>query len=198
MPAGGIVPLAGEADLDATRNPDHLELVVVPGADGDFVLMEDDGTGTTPDTIPAARTPIAWDDAAGELTIGPAEDPHGVLAGARRWTVTLLGVPEDAVFAGTPEATWRPGRLSATFAEVAPGQELRVRATGTTGAPRTPDRDAALFEVLGHAQWRHEAKAAAWRTLSSDQAPAAQLAELLAVGTPPALLGALAELVTAR
>ena len=198
VPAGGIVPLAGEDDLDATRNPDHLELVVVPGADGAFVLVEDDGTGTTPDTIPAARTPIRWDDAAGELTAGPAEDPHGVLPAARTWTVTLLGVAEDAAFDGASEATWRAGRLSATFSDVATGEALRVRATGTAGAPRTPDRHAALFEVLGHAQWGHEAKAAAWRTLSSDQAPAAQLAELLAAGTPPALLGALAELVTAR
>ena len=60
-------------------------MLVAPGADGAFTLIEDDGTGATPDDIPTARTTIAWDQAAGELTIGAAEDPHGVLpAHARR------------------------------------------------------------------------------------------------------------------
>ena len=36
--AGGILPLAAEDDLDATRNPERLELLVAPGADGAFTL----------------------------------------------------------------------------------------------------------------------------------------------------------------
>ena len=54
--AGGILPLASEDDLDATRNPERLELLVAPGADGAFTLIEDDGTGATPGDIPTART----------------------------------------------------------------------------------------------------------------------------------------------
>ena len=65
--AGGLLPLAAESEVDASRNPERLELLVAPGADGEFTLIEDDGTGTTPDDIPAARTPIAWRQEAGEL-----------------------------------------------------------------------------------------------------------------------------------
>ena len=54
-------------------------MLVAPGADGAFTLIEDDGTGTTPDDIPTARTTLTWDQAAGALTIGAADDPHGVL-----------------------------------------------------------------------------------------------------------------------
>src|SRR4051794_15573977 len=90
--AGGILPLAAEDDLDATRNPERLEVLVAPGADGRFTLVEDDGTGATLQDIPTARTTLTWRQEAGELTIGPAQDPHGVLPARRTWTVTVLGL----------------------------------------------------------------------------------------------------------
>jgi hypothetical protein len=174
--AGGILPLAAEDDLDATRNPERLELLVVPGADGRFTLIEDDGTGATPEDIPAARTTITWRQAAGELTIGEPDDPHGVLPRARTWTVRFLGLDREPVqLEGT-------GRV-----EIGPDPQ-----------PRTPDRSEALFAVLNAAQYSHEAKAAAWRTLTSGRTPDAILAELHAQALPRELIGALSELLTAR
>ncbi|WP_020014200.1 glycoside hydrolase family 31 protein [Promicromonospora sukumoe] len=38
---GGILPLDGGDELDATRNPEALEVLVAPGASGEFVLAED-------------------------------------------------------------------------------------------------------------------------------------------------------------
>jgi glycosyl hydrolase family 31/uncharacterized protein DUF5110 len=177
--AGGILPLASEDDLDATRNPERLELLVAPGEDGELTLVEDDGTGTTPEDIPTARTPVTWRQAAGELTIGPADDPHAVLPPARTWTVTFLGTDRRETVSG------------------APGEALRVSA-GPDPVPRTPDRQEALFEVLSAAQYGHEAKLAAWRTLTSDRPPDAMLAELHAQALPRELIGALSELLTAR
>jgi alpha-glucosidase (family GH31 glycosyl hydrolase) len=178
---GGILPLAAEDDLDATRNPERLEVLVAPGADGAFTLIEDDGTGATPEDIPAARTPIAWDQAAGELVIGPAEDPHGILPVERTWTVTFLGHDGDA---GDTVAA-------------APGEAVRVSA-GPDPVPRTPGRSDRLWDVVNTAQFSHSGKAAAWATLTSGLEPAAVLAELHAQGLPRELIGALAELLTAR
>ena len=178
--AGGILPLAAEDDLDATRNPDRLELLVAPGADGEFTLIEDDGTGTTPETIPAARTTVTWRQEAGELTIGPADDPHGVLPRTRTWTVRFLGTDAGETIADAPT-----------------GQAVRVTA-GAGLEPRTPDRSEALFAVLNSAQSGHEAKLAAWETLTSDLPPEAKLAALHAQQLPRALIGALAELLTTR
>jgi hypothetical protein len=176
---GGVLALAGAGEADATRNPERLEVLVAPGADGAFVLVEDDGTGATPDDIPVARTPLRWRQAEGVLEIGPAEGAPGVVPEARTWTVRLLGTG----FAATVESPT--------------DRAVRVEA-GADPAPQTPARSERLFATLGAAQYGHEAKAAAWRTLQSRLPPEAQLAELHAQGLPPALIGALAELVTAR
>jgi hypothetical protein len=178
---GGILPLAAEDDLDATRNPERLELLVAPGADGAFTLIEDDGTGATPGDIPTARTPITWDQAAGRLTIGAADDPHGVLPRARTWTVTFLGLDRDGVTLGD-----------------APTDGPATADAGPDPRPRTPARQEALFDVLDAAQYGHEAKAAAWRTLTSDLPAESMLAELHAQALPRELIGAVSELLTAR
>jgi hypothetical protein len=175
---GGILVLDAGEELDATRNPSELEVVVAPGADGAFTLIEDDGT----DGTPPARTAITWDQAAGELVIAAAEDPAGVLPAARTWTVTVLGV-EDG------------GRHDA--GEAPTGEGVRIGA-GADLRPRTPHREDALFALLGAAQYGHKAKLAAWETLTSDLPPAAKLAELHAQALPRELIGALSELLTAR
>jgi len=177
--AGGILPLAAGDGLDATRNPERLELLVAPGADGAFTLVEDDGTGTGPEDIATARTEITWRQGAGELTIGAVDGAAGVLPPERTWTVTVLGTGRSETVSGPPDAP------------------LRVT-VGPDPAPRTPDRADALFDVLSGAQYGHEAKAAAWRTLTSGLAPEAMLAELHAQALPRELIGALSELLTAR
>jgi alpha-glucosidase (family GH31 glycosyl hydrolase) len=165
--AGGILPLAAEDDLDATRNPERLELLVALGADGAFTLVEDDEVHT-------ARTAITL--RGGTVEIGAADDPHGVLPDSRTWTVTFLGGSSHTV--SGPRA-----------------QPLRVEA-GEQPEPGT--RADALFEILNTAHWGHGEKLAAWRTLSSGLSPEAKLAELHAQRVPRALIGALAELLTAR
>jgi alpha-glucosidase (family GH31 glycosyl hydrolase) len=197
---GGILPLSAEDDLDATRNPERLEVVVAPGADGAFTLVEDDGTGATPDAIPTARTPIVWRQEAGELVIGPADDPRGVLAGARTWTVTLLGVAPDvalSVDGSAADTRAGRGRVSVTVRDAPPDRPIRVSA-GADPRPRTQDRRDALFAILEAAQYGHEAKLAAWETLTSGLPPAAVLAQLHAQGHPRTLIGALSELLSAE
>ena len=178
--AGGILPLAAEDDLDATRNPERLELLVAPGTDGEFTLIEDDGTGTTPDTIPTARTTLIWHQDAGGLTIGAADDPHGILPATRTWTVTFVGTD-----------------VSLTIPDAPTDQPIEVDARAGLGLS-TPHRSEALFAVLNAAQYGHEAKFAAWETLSSDLPPEAMLAALHAHAMPRALIGAVSELLTAR
>jgi hypothetical protein len=75
---------------------------------------------------------------------------------------------------------------------------LRVEAGSGDLRPHTPDRSEALFAVLNAAQYGHDAKAAAWQTLTSALTPEAMLAELHAQALPRELIGALSELLTAR
>jgi hypothetical protein len=194
------LPLASEQELDAAANPTELELLVAPGADGEFTLVEDDGTGTTPEDIPTARTPIEWRQAEGELSIGPAEDPHGVLPQARTWTVTFLGLDAGApvhVDGSVVDRVQGHGRVSVRIASARTDRPIRV-SVDADPQPRTRGRSDALFAVLNAAQYGHEAKAAAWRTLTSELPPAAMLAELHAQALPRELIGALSELLTAE
>ena len=71
--AGGILPLADADETDAAANPARFELVVAPGADGSFTLIEDDGV----DGGGVVRTTLSWSQEAGELVIGPADGPDG-------------------------------------------------------------------------------------------------------------------------
>ncbi len=199
LKAGGILPLAAEHETDATRNPNHLEVLVAPGADGSFDLVEDDDTGTTPETIPTVRTPITWDQASGTLTIGPADGPADVVPGTRTWTVTLLGLePDTAVMVDDhPVApVSSTGRVSVTTtADTA--DTVRV-AVGPDPQPHTTDVPSRLFAILNAAQYPYEAKAAVWRTIGADRDAGDRLVELQAMGVPNPLLEAIGELLTAR
>ena len=199
LKAGGILPLAAEHETDATRNPNHLEVLVAPGADGAFVLVEDDDTGTTPETIPTVRTGMRWDQASGTLTIEAADGPAGVVPETRTWTVTVLGLESDAAITAdghTVPVTATSGRVSATVtADTAGPVSVTV---GADPRPHTVDVQTRLFALLNAAQYPYEAKAAVWRTIGADRTAADRLVELQAMAVPTPLLEAIGELLTAR
>jgi alpha-glucosidase (family GH31 glycosyl hydrolase) len=199
LKAGGILPLAAEHETDATRNPQHLEVLVAPGADGTFTLVEDDDTGTTPATIPTVRTPLDWDQRGGTLTIGAADGPAGIVPETRTWTVTLLGMPEDAgvrVDGRAIAPVVLNGRVSVTTtADTTVPVRIEV---GPDPVPRTADGDGKLFALLNAAQYPYEDKAAIWRTIGSGRSVGERIAELQAMALPTSLLSALTELLTAR
>jgi hypothetical protein len=198
LQAGGILPLAAEHETDATVNPAHLEVLVAPGADGSFVLVEDDGTGTTPDTVPTVRTPIRWDQASGTLTVSAADGPAGIVPETRTWTITLLGLSAATVTVNgesRPAAVTAGGRVSLTLTSDAT-QAFTV-SVGADPLPATHDLDARIFALLNAAQYPYEAKAALLRVATAPRSAAARLAELQALTPPEPLLTALTELLTA-
>ncbi len=197
--AGGIVPLAAPTESDATVNPAALEIIVAPGADGAFTLVEDDGTGTDPTTIPTATTRITWEQATGTLTVHAAEGAVQALPAARTWTVTLLGVtgtggatPDGATVAVRSAG----GRCSVELPDVPVGTATSVT-FGSGLLPVTHDVPGRLFQLLTRSHYGFEDKADLWRRLSAGP-PAVVLTELAALGVPESLQAAIAELLTAR
>ncbi|WP_129787768.1 glycoside hydrolase family 31 protein [Promicromonospora panici] len=130
--AGGILPLDAGPDLDATRNPTALEVLVAPGASGGLVLAEDaeddsvsggsvGGVSADGEPVggggPAARTTLSWDLERGEFRIGAAVGDIAVLPASREWTVTFLAaLPSGPVTVnGAPvEVSGVDGRWSVT------------------------------------------------------------------------------------
>ncbi len=204
LKAGGLLPLAAVDDLDATRNPQRLEVLVAPGAGGHFVLVEDDGTGTTPGQIPRATTELNWEQSTGTLTIGPVTGAAGIVPDRRTWMVTLLGVDAGEIAAGSietgglsAEISHGPDRLCVRLDDVPSDAPVSV-VLGADLQPRTIGVQKRLEELLTRAQYGFTAKTDAWAVLQSDQPRVAQLAALHAQRLPDALFSAITELVTAR
>jgi alpha-glucosidase (family GH31 glycosyl hydrolase) len=184
--AGAVLPLALDPSVRVDANPDALELLVLPGADGTRELVEDDGTDNH-----ISRTPLVWDDAARTLTIGPASDP-AVVPARRSWTVTVLGA--SALEAtGTGVSPVVDGG-TVTIADVPADAEIRIQLSAIAGT----DKQSRLFALLGRAQWEHERKWAAWNVLTTDADDLGKVSELQALGLPDSLLSALVELIVSE
>lgn len=195
--AGGILPLDGTPELDATRNPEHLEIVVAPTASGRFELIEDaeDSGEPTPASSSAtdassARTAFTWDPA-GELRIEHDSPDPGVVPAGRRYTITFLAllpsgpVTVDGVAQGI---RGQDGRWSVD----ADGPDAVV-ATGPLSVGADPTEDARV--ILEEAQAGNPEKLEAWSIISSGRPTADRLVELQAVGLPASVIAAVTEVV---
>ena len=182
LKSGGILPLAGADETDAAANPAAFDLVVAPGVDGSFTLIEDDGTDGA-----VVRTTIRWDQEGGELTVLPADGPDGVVPAERTWRVTFLGLGEGEV----PGAGF--SSRGATLTVTGDVRSALVLATAADPAPRTRGRDERLFAVMNAAQYSYDDKATAWRIIASGRSDLEVFAELHALKLPAALMSAIAE-----
>jgi alpha-glucosidase (family GH31 glycosyl hydrolase) len=197
--AGGIVPLAAPGQRDAAVTPEALEVMVAPGADGRFALVEDDGAGADPATIRSATTRIDWDQATGTLTVHPVAGAAEVVPQLRSWSVTVLGVvdPGHVRSDGASVAVVIGGVGSTVeIADVPTDRAVEV-VFGPGLTPTTSDVRGRLFQLLMAAHHGLDEKADLWRRLDG-AAPASVLTELAARGVPAALQAAIGELLTAR
>ncbi|WP_299451071.1 TIM-barrel domain-containing protein [uncultured Serinicoccus sp.] len=176
---GTVLPLTGGEPVNGVDLPEHLELVVFPGADGRHLLVEDDDGPEA--TRLLARTPLRWDDAGRRLVVGPGEGDLGVLPATRTWSVRLAG--SDEVH---------------TLRDVPVGEQVSVELPD----PGAPDVLGECFALLDAAQVEHAAKERAWVVLQRGLAeggggPARVADELRSARLDDALVGALTEIVTA-
>ncbi|WP_229379542.1 TIM-barrel domain-containing protein [Streptomyces sp. VRA16 Mangrove soil] len=195
---GGILPLAGPDDLDATRNPEHLELLIAPSDNGTFTLIEDDGQGDGTN-LRTVTTALEWNADSGTLRIGPAKGPEGIVPATRTWTATFLAdLPAGPALAdGRPiEVTGEPGRFSVTVeAATDAGTHIEVK----LGSPLHPDRTADnVRRILGAAQFDNPTKLEMWRIVTAPGPLTSKISALHALRVPAELLGAVVEQLTAR
>lgn len=196
--AGALVPLDGAAvPAGGATNPEHLELVVVVGADGTFELVEDGDGGT-------ARTAIAFDQATGTLTVHPPTGELAVLPAHRTWTVTFLSSAADreptAAVDGAPvsaRVVRRGTRTSVTVERLAPSAALTVD-VGSEPALAPNDVAGRAFMLLDVAQIEYDVKDRAHRIVTSERPLHVRLSALTALGLDADVHAALEELLLAR
>jgi alpha-D-xyloside xylohydrolase len=71
--AGAIVPFGPGMEWATEKAEDPIELRIYPGADGDFVLYEDENDGYAYEKGAHATIAMHWDDVGKSLTIGARE-----------------------------------------------------------------------------------------------------------------------------
>ena len=87
--AGSILPLGPEMQYVGEKSWSQLELRVYPGADGTFVLYEDEGDGYAYEQGVYATTPMQWDDRHRTLTIGRRQGSYPGMLTERQFTIVL-------------------------------------------------------------------------------------------------------------
>ncbi|MBM6980199.1 MAG: alpha-glucosidase [Actinomyces succiniciruminis] len=201
--AGSVIVGAEDLGEAAGDNPRHLSVVVVPGADGEFVLEEDDGSPEPgPDGVVRTRFTLTWDEAAGSARLAITQDgPDGVVPEEREITVHLLSAGGQATArvngTDTPVKE-RPadgftlgGGLDVSLGTVCPADGVVLELSGVSTKP--PSLADEVFRILEPAQMSYPAKDRAWGVVSSGATGGALIGGLRAAGLSEQLLAAISE-----
>ena len=87
--AGSILPLGPEMQYVGEKPWDNLELRVYPGADGNFMLYEDEGDGYNYEKGIYSTIPMTWNDKQRTLTIGDRQGSYPGMLQSRQFTVVF-------------------------------------------------------------------------------------------------------------
>ena len=173
--SGAIVPLVDGDDL-SVANPAALHVRVFAGADGEFVLYEDDGAG-----VPTScTTRFSWDQAAGVFTIHPVVGDASVTPARRRYRVSVTGLAASdtsAASEGTMTYDHATGTVTVDLGEVAAsaGASFDFALEPTASDQRIDER---LFAIIHDLQVGYLDKHHLWAFLASTPGTLARVAGL--------------------
>jgi len=89
--AGSIVPLGPDEEWSTQKPADPIELRIYRGANGDFVLYEDENDNYDYEKGVYATIPLHWDDAAQTLTIGERKGQFPGMLESRAFHIVFVG-----------------------------------------------------------------------------------------------------------
>ena len=87
--AGSILPLGPEMQYTGEKSWDNLEIRIYPGADGTFVLYEDEGDNYNYEKGVFATIAFQWNNKSQTLTIGNRQGTYPGMLESRHFTVVL-------------------------------------------------------------------------------------------------------------
>ena len=87
--AGSIIPVGPQVQYAIEKPWDHLELKVYAGANGNFILYEDEFDNYNYEKGAYTEIPISWNNASRKLTIGARKGAYEGMLKNRKFTVTL-------------------------------------------------------------------------------------------------------------
>ena len=195
--AGSIIPLASSAFAPLTNAPKKLDLVVIPGADGQGEVIEDDGSLNPEPAVTSFEG--QWHDGDLHLTVTPPA-VTGAKVG-RKLAVVLVGhTGASAVKVNGKEigVKWRASQFGARAAlgklDYSDGVEIVIEKP----VADLQSQERGIWALLDGAEISFRAKEDAWSTYRKVRDPLLAIPVWLGLSMPENLKGALVELITAR
>ena len=202
IPAGGIIPLAGDCMTSHIANPEVLEVQVYHGAEGSFLMAEDDCSGRR--SAPVLKTRFTYElpgekDAVFRMEL--ADGDTGLIPADRTYQITIFGVqkPESVQVQGVEEfeQTYRE-QDKALYIELR-GQSIRrfeIRLSLADREIAGQDKEQQIFTILQRAQIEYILKDRIYDAVTRGRNTAGVLAALTEMQVEPALYGAVTEILT--
>lgn len=202
-PAGAIIPLQADPE-DQNPYPVEMLIFVFAGADGDFLLYEDDGETMDYKLGKYRKTQMRFSRKKGtSFTITP-EHPTEEWIGQRHYVVTFSGVLDcsDGMIAsinGKPvpaktEYDIQKRRLSISLPFTSVADTIRIDIPSDICVAKNDQQDY-WKQMLNRAQIDYELKAKIWETLVAKGSEIRRLQALQALDLPESLLDALCEVM---
>ena len=95
--AGSIIPVGPQVQYATEKPWDHLELKVYAGANGNFILYEDEFDNYNYEKGVYTEIPISWNNTSRKLTIGARKGAYEGMLKNRKFTVTLQDGTQKSV-----------------------------------------------------------------------------------------------------
>ena len=203
---GAIIPMDGaQVPLNGGPNPDAFEIVIVAGADGTFEILEDDGSGSSPETVRWARTAINFDQASGAVSVKPTSPTTSGLPKGRKWTFSFpgLAMPKTIrVLVDGAEQAVNTEEVSGKVKVSLKSEPISINATISVElgpSPQLAITDAAkhIFPILTGAQMDFDPKKSIWAAVTAKTPLNGRLSQLHALNLDENLLGAMLEYLLA-
>ncbi|MCJ1244988.1 hypothetical protein MMC30_002189 [Trapelia coarctata] len=201
---GSIIPFdAAKEPENGSPNPEKLEVKIIVGADGNFELYEDDGTGNGVEDVHWVRTPITFTQKSGTATIGPVSDKADFLPQMRDWTITFaaLAAPKsNQVFVDDREdkadINTTDSGTTITLGAISIKSKIRIE-LGDNPQLAATDRAKHIFPLVDGAQMEFEPKKHIWSAITAHGPLGVKLSKLSALSLDPKLLEAIMEFMCA-
>ncbi|KAH8819026.1 putative alpha-xylosidase [Xylogone sp. PMI_703] len=201
---GAIIPMdAATIPLNGGLHPKSFQITLVAGADGEFEIMEDDGTGDDVHKIQWTRTPIKYTQKSGALEIGPTQI-GSTRPEPREWSVLLVGMRETVKeIVSSVNGTSRKiasesvsNGILLHLGSIKPDEKIVIE-LGSDPELSLTDPSTFLKPIINEAQVGYKLKELIWAVVIDDVPKSVKVTRLHAIEMDHALLDALLEHILA-
>jgi len=195
---GSIIPF----DIDLTpkngdQNPAGIELDLVVGADADFEIFEDNGSGSRLREIEAVWTSIRFNQALGTLEIRPQQQT----AGHREWALRLLAITKSLSVKVLVNGTVKEPTITlgenGTLINLGthPANSIIIVELGANPQLSVAEVEPRIWKLLNSAQISFHVKEDVWNIMTAKLTKMIQISRLHALDLQSDLLDAILEFV---